>query len=69
MIPADEAEESRPNQKSMIGNILGSRRAHPPSKLGESTTKKIISQKSKISPDGKTPAQKEREKYLKSLEA
>ncbi|KAI8880563.1 hypothetical protein K501DRAFT_301918 [Backusella circina FSU 941] len=69
MIPAEEAEESRLNQKSMIGNILGSRRAHPPSKLGESTTKKIISQKSKFSPDGKTPAQKEREKYLKSLEA
>ncbi|KAI8644565.1 hypothetical protein BD408DRAFT_481160 [Parasitella parasitica] len=67
MIPAEEAEGDQSGsktqeKKSSIVGLLGSRqqnRSHQPSKLGSDTTKKQQT--------GKTPAQKEREKYLKSL--
>jgi hypothetical protein len=59
MIPADEEENERSKPKSVMSNILGSRQPRQPSKLGERVKK----------PTGKkTPAQIEREKYLKSLE-
>ncbi|CEP17071.1 hypothetical protein [Parasitella parasitica] len=64
MIPAEEAEGDQSEKKSPIAGLLGSRqqsRSHQPSKLGNNSTKKQQT--------GKTPAQKEREKYLKSLKA
>lgn len=67
MIPADEEEADRSRLKpksSVMGNILGSRQPRQPSKLGDrkapiNTNKKQLAGK-------KTPAQIEREKYLKS---
>ncbi|KAL7314140.1 hypothetical protein PS15m_007788 [Mucor circinelloides] len=69
MIPAEEAEgdQSRlkmQEKKSAMSGILGSRqqnRSHQPSKLGNN--------RKQAQQTGKTPAQKEREKYLKSLKA
>ncbi|GAA5803144.1 hypothetical protein HPULCUR_008619 [Helicostylum pulchrum] len=68
MIPADEEDIDRSRIKlktSVMGNILGSRQQQPrqPSKLGE---RKAPVKKQPVGK--KTPAQIEREKYLKSLE-
>lgn len=66
MIPAEEEEVDRSRLKpkaSVMGNILGSRQPRQPSKLGD--RKGPINTKKQ--PAGKkTPAQIEREKYLKS---
>lgn len=63
MIPADEEETERSKPKSVVSGLLGSRQPRQPSRLGENgrTNKKTQTGK-------KTPAQIEREKYLKSLE-
>ncbi|KAF1804392.1 hypothetical protein V8B55DRAFT_1106105 [Mucor lusitanicus] len=70
MIPAEEAEgdhQSRlkmQDKKSTVSSLLGSRqqnRSHQPSRLGNN--------RKQAQQTGKTPAQKEREKYLKSLKA
>lgn len=65
MIPADEEETERSKPKSsVVSSLLGSRQPRQPSKLGDGgriNNKKIVAGK-------KTPAQIEREKYLKSLE-
>lgn len=66
MIPADEEEvdQSRLKPKSsMMGNILGSRQPRQPSKLGD---RKSPTNNKKQPVGKKTPAQIEREKYLKS---
>ncbi|KAI8047506.1 hypothetical protein BDF21DRAFT_434233 [Thamnidium elegans] len=66
MIPADEEEVDRSRIKpktSVMGNILGSRQPRQPSKLGD---RKAPIKKQPVGK--KTPAQIEREKYLKSLE-
>ncbi|GAA5810091.1 hypothetical protein MFLAVUS_003510 [Mucor flavus] len=66
MIPADEEEVDRSRIKpkaSVMGNILGSRQPRQPSKLGD---RKAPVKKQPVGK--KTPAQIEREKYLKSLE-
>lgn len=70
MIPAEEAEGGQSKlkmqeKKSSISGMLGSRqqnRSHQPSRLGNNTRKQPQQ-------TGKTPAQKEREKYLESLKA
>ncbi|KAG2207413.1 hypothetical protein INT47_006888 [Mucor saturninus] len=68
MIPADEEEVDRSRLKpksSVMGNILGSRQPRQPSKLGDRKGP-IHTNNKKQSPGKKTPAQIEREKYLKS---
>ncbi|CAO3615657.1 unnamed protein product [Mucor fragilis] len=69
MIPAEEAEGDQSRlkmheKKSAVSSLLGSRqqnRSHQPSRLGNN--------RKQAQQTGKTPAQKEREKYLKSLKA
>ncbi|KAK4520449.1 uncharacterized protein ATC70_008584 [Mucor velutinosus] len=69
MIPAEEVEgdQSRlkmQEKKSTVSGLLGSRqqnKLHQPSRLGNN--------RKQVQQTGKTPAQKEREKYLKSLKA
>ncbi|KAL9557131.1 hypothetical protein MBANPS3_001549 [Mucor bainieri] len=69
MIPAEEAEGDQSRlkmheKKMTVSGLLGSRqqnRSHQPSRLGNN--------RKQAQQTGKTPAQKEREKYLKSLKA